>query len=122
MQTANDVRRLSLSLPEAEAKSHFDHPDFRVRNKIFASLKNDQIAVIKLTMEQQEVMCAAEPEVFVALPNGWGRQGWTQIILAKADEAALLAGLKTAWRNVAPKKLQPAYVADALAQSAPLRM
>ena len=105
MLTADDVRRFSLSLPEAEAKSHFDHPDFRVRNKIFASLKNDQIAVIKLTMEQQEVMCAAEPEVFVALPNGWGRQGWTQIMLAKADESALLAGLKTAWRNVAPKKL-----------------
>ena len=97
MLTADDVRRFSLCLPEAEAKSHFDHPDFRVRNKIFASLKNDQIAVIKLTMEQQEVMCAAEPEVFVALPNGWGRQGWTQIMLVKADEAAL--------RNVAPKKL-----------------
>jgi hypothetical protein len=106
MQTAADVRRLSLSLPEAEAKSHFDHPDFRVRNKIFAALKTDQIAVIKLTVEQQDVMCAAEPGVFVALPNGWGRQGWTQVILAKADESALLAGLKTAWRNVAPKKLQ----------------
>lgn len=106
MQTADDVRRLCLSLPEAEAKSHFDHPDFRVRNKIFASLKTDQIAVIKLTVEQQDVMCTAEPEVFVALPNGWGRQGWTQIVLVNADEDALLAGLKTAWRNVAPKKLQ----------------
>jgi hypothetical protein len=105
MQTAADVRRLSLSLPEAEAKSHFDHPDFRIRNKIFASLKNDQTAVIKLTVEQQDVMCAAEPDVFVALPNGWGRQGWTQVILANADEAALMAGLKTAWRNVAPKRV-----------------
>lgn len=72
MQTAADLRRLSLSLPEAEAKSHFDHPDFRFRNTIFASLKNDQTAVIKLTIEQQDVMCAAEPDVFVALPNIWG--------------------------------------------------
>lgn len=106
MQTASDVRRLCLSLPEAEGRSHFDHPDFRVRNKIFASLKNDQIAVIKLTREQQDIMCAGAPDVFAALPNGWGRQGWTQIQLAAANEATLLAGLKTAWRNVAPKKLQ----------------
>ena len=97
-----------MSLPEVEAKSHFDHPDFRVRNKIFASIRTEQIAVIKLTMEQQEVMCAAEPKVFVVQPNGWGRLGWTQIMLGQADEAALLAGLKAAWRNVAPKKLQPA--------------
>ncbi len=106
MQTSDDLRRLAMALPEAEAKSHFDHPDFRVRNKIFASLKTSQIAVIKLTVQQQEVMCSAEPKVFVALPNGWGRQGWTQIILAEADESALAAGLKTAWRNVAPKTLQ----------------
>lgn len=106
MQTADDVRRLATALPEVEAKSHFDHPDFRVRNKIFASLKTDKIAVIKLTIEQRDVMCSAEPKVFVALPNGWGRQGWTQVILAEADDAALAAGLKTAWRNVAPKKLQ----------------
>ena len=105
MQTADDVRRLALLLPEAEAKSHFEHPDFRVRNKIFASLKTDAIAVIKLTMEQQDVMCSAEPAVFVALPNGWGRQGWTQIMLEQAGEAALKAALETAWRNVAPKKL-----------------
>jgi hypothetical protein len=106
VQSAADLKSLVLSLPEAEAKSHFDHPDFRVRNKIFASLKSDGIAVIKLTLDQQEVMCAAEPDVFVALPNGWGRQGWTQVMLAKADQATLLGALKTAWRNVAPKKMQ----------------
>ncbi|MGB8816944.1 MAG: MmcQ/YjbR family DNA-binding protein [Rhizobiaceae bacterium] len=105
MASAQDVARLASSLPEVEAKSHFDTPDFRVRNKIFASLKNDQIAVVKLTPEQQDVMCAAEPKVFVALANSWGRQGWTQILLEKADEAVLLAGLQTAWRNVAPKRL-----------------
>jgi hypothetical protein len=108
MATADDVGRLALGLPEAHAKSHLDLPDFRVRNKIFATLKTSDIAVVKLTMEQQDVMCAAEPDVFVALPNGWGRRGWTQIMLAAADESALLAGLKTAWRNVAPKKLHSA--------------
>ena len=39
------VRRFALTLPEAVEKSHFDQPDFRVRNKIFASLPHDRLLV-----------------------------------------------------------------------------
>ena len=35
---ATDMRRLSLEMPEAEEKSHFGKADFRVRNRIFATL------------------------------------------------------------------------------------
>ena len=57
--TKEDLRRLALALPGAEEKSHFDKADFRVRNKIFASLKDDATGVIKLLPEQQAMM--AEP-------------------------------------------------------------
>ena len=33
-----DFRRTALRLPEATEGAHMGHPDFRVRNKIFASL------------------------------------------------------------------------------------
>ena len=36
--TANEFRGLALALPEAVESSHMDHPDFRVRGKIFATL------------------------------------------------------------------------------------
>ena len=36
--TEADARRLALSMPEAEEKSHFGKADFRVRNRIFMSL------------------------------------------------------------------------------------
>jgi hypothetical protein len=36
--TANDFRRLALSFPESEERSHMDHPDFRVAGKLFATL------------------------------------------------------------------------------------
>ena len=36
--SADEFRRLALSLPEAAEASHMDHPDFRVRGKIFATL------------------------------------------------------------------------------------
>jgi hypothetical protein len=100
-----DFRRLALALPEAEEKSHFEHPDFRLRDKIFASLKNARIAVVKLTLEQQDVMATAEPEVFSAVSGGWGAKGWTEIYLEFADEAALQSALRAAWRNVAPKNM-----------------
>ena len=104
--TNEDLRRLALALPETEEKSHFDKADFRVRNKIFASLKDEATGVIKLSPEEQSVMAEAEPEVFQALPGGWGHKGWTKVILAKADEITLRSALQTAWRNVAPRTLK----------------
>jgi hypothetical protein len=100
---ADDLRRLALALPEAEEKSHFDKPDFRVRGTIFATLKNPRIAVVKLTREQQEVMAAAEPDIFTPVAGGWGAKGWTEIYLEFADEPALKSALSSAWRNVVPK-------------------
>ncbi len=38
LATIPDFRRAALSLPEATEGAHMGHPDFRVRNKIFASL------------------------------------------------------------------------------------
>jgi hypothetical protein len=81
------------------------HPDFRVRNKIFASLPDDSRVVVKLTPEQQEIMANAEPAIFVPVRGGWGRRGWTYVILAAADAVTLRSALLTAWRNVAPKRL-----------------
>jgi hypothetical protein len=104
--TKDDLRRLALALPGAEEKSHFDKADFRVRNKIFASLKDDATGVIKLLPEQQVLMAEAEPRVFQPLAGGWGRKGWTKVILASADEVTLKSALKTAWRNVTPKNLK----------------
>jgi predicted DNA-binding protein (MmcQ/YjbR family) len=36
--TPTEVRAFALSLPEATESSHFGTPDFRVRNRIFATL------------------------------------------------------------------------------------
>jgi hypothetical protein len=103
--TAHDLRRLALEFPGAEEKAHFDKADFRVNNRIFASLKDAATGVIKLTIEQQEMLADAERKIFQPLPGGWGRKGWTKVILAHADEITLKSALHTAWRNVAPKSL-----------------
>ena len=104
--TKESFRRLALALPGAEEKSHFGKADFRVRDKIFASLKDDRTGVIKLTPEEQSVMVDAEPRIFQPIPGGWGRKGWTKIELAAADEVTLKSALLMAWRNVVPKTLK----------------
>ncbi len=101
--TSDDLRHMALLLPGAVEKSHFGKADFRVGNKIFTSLKNDLNGVLKLTPEQQSVMAEAEPQIFQAIPGGWGRKGWTNIILSNADALTMESALRMAWRNVAPK-------------------
>ncbi|PWK63284.1 MmcQ/YjbR family DNA-binding protein [Aminobacter sp. AP02] len=107
--TPHDVRRIALELPGAVEKSHFGKADFRVRDRVFATLPEDGNAVIKLTRDQQEMMCAAEAAVFQPVDGGWGKQGWTRLMLAAADEKTLRSALVTAWRNTAPITLRKAF-------------
>ena len=105
--TPATFRRLALSLPEATEAEHMGHPDFRVRNKVFASLGTPDGAwgTVKLTPEQQQVLLEAEPNAFKPAAGAWGRRGWTRVHLAAVDAATLESALGMAWRNTAPKAL-----------------
>jgi hypothetical protein len=105
--TVATFRRIALSQREATEGSHMGHPDFRVRNKVFASLgvPDKGWGTVKLTPEQQEVLLDAEPAAFRPAAGAWGRRGWTQVNLAAADAATLTSALEMAWRNTAPKAL-----------------
>jgi hypothetical protein len=108
--TPDDVRRIALGLPEAAESAHMGHPDFRVRGRIFATLRPDEgRAVVKLVPDEQEILVGAEPSVFLPVAGAWGRQGWTSVILEPVDEAALRSALTTAWRNAAPKRLRAQF-------------
>jgi hypothetical protein len=101
----NRFRRLALGLPEVVEGAHQGHADFRVGNRIFATLgyPDDDWGMVKLTPEQQSVLVEAEPEIFRPVPGGWGRQGNTNVRLAKADPVTLQSALTMAWQNIAPK-------------------
>lgn len=111
--TPGAFEKLALAMPGAEASSHHGNADIRVAGKIFATpadRKGDKrFAVLKLTPDQQQMMCEAEPNIFRPVPGGWGAKGWTQFVVANADAATAKGALWTAWRNVAPKTLQKAH-------------
>ena len=108
--TPDGFRQLALTFSEAQEKSHFGKADFRVRNKIFASLPDQATGVVKLNPEQQEMLMASEPAVFSPAAGAWGRQGWTRVAFLTLDGTTLRSALTMAWRNVAPKSLQPYLV------------
>ncbi len=104
--TAEEFRQLALSFPEAEERSHMDHPDFRVGGKIFATIAPDgKKGMVKLTPEQQAVLTRAEPAMFEPATGGWGRNGSTMMTFANTDESTARQALAAAWKNTAPKKL-----------------
>jgi hypothetical protein len=101
-------RKLALSLPGTTEGSHMDHPDFRVRGKIFATLgfPDGTRAALRLTHMQQDMLCRAEPRVFAPVPGGWGARGATLVTLKAAKKLSVSDALAMAWKNVAPKSLQ----------------
>jgi hypothetical protein len=105
--TEDDFRKLALSLPEATESSHMSHPDFRVRGKIFATLRApaEGWGMVKLTPAEQRRFVQEEPEVFALVKGAWGRQGCTNVILAAATGEIVRPALVAAWRNTAPKRL-----------------
>ena len=98
-------RRIALSLPDAIEGSHQGHTDFRVGKRIFATLgyPDNDWGMVKLTPDQQSMVVEAEPKIFRPVPGGWGKQGYTNVLLAKADATTLKSALAMAWKNVAPK-------------------
>jgi hypothetical protein len=106
MLTAAQMRKLALSMPEAEEKSHFEQPDFRVRNKIFAGLSPDgALGTLKLRPEVQAMVMEAKPDAFIPAAGAWGRSGWTRVVLANIELGALTDLVREAWELVAPKRL-----------------
>ena len=87
--TADDFRALALDLPGAVEQSHMGHPDFRANGRIFATLHgDDEWGMVKVEPAEQQALMADHPEVFVPSAGTWGRQGCTNVRLAKASRAS----------------------------------
>lgn len=112
--TADEFRKMALSLPDAVEASHMGHPDFRVGGKIFATLgyPGNGWAMVKLTSEQQKAFVEEEPKVFSAFNGAWGRDGATKVALRAAKKTTVRSALVFAWRSSAPKRLVKEFEAD----------
>ena len=88
--------------------------DFRVGGRIFATLASQSKGYgnLMLTPELQAEFVQEQPDVFLPIPGGWGRNGATHIRLAQANEDLLAGSLRAAWKvrvdkNAKPTKRKP---------------
>ncbi|HEX5182563.1 MAG TPA: MmcQ/YjbR family DNA-binding protein [Allosphingosinicella sp.] len=105
MAGADDFRRIALSFPGAEERSHMAHPDFRVGGRIFATLgsPNADWGMVQLMPEQQEDFMALAPGAFKPAAGAWGRNGSTLVKLDAVSGDLLETALQAAWRRRAPR-------------------
>jgi YjbR len=104
MATGKDLRRIALSLEGTTEAPHFDRAAFRV-HRIYVTVAADgRTANFKFMPDEQELKCITAPEAFAAVPNAWGRQGWTTATLSKLSAAELKHALEIAWAHAVPKK------------------
>ena len=107
--SVESVRVLALGLPHAVESSHFAQPDFRVRNKIFATLPHAvDVVCLKTTPANLDALVASDPETF---SNEW-RGRWLHVRLDRVTEPMLEDLLIEAWSLVAPKALAKVYLAS----------
>lgn len=106
MTSFDDVRRLAMSLPEAEERVTWETDiTFRVRDKIFAIGGDGATHVsIKASPERQAELVDLDPDTFA--PSAYvGRFGWVTVDLERIDAPLLEDLIRDAWLRTAPKKL-----------------
>ena len=98
--TPEGFRRLALRQPEAVESAHMNHPDFRVRGKIFATLgyPDDSWGMVRLSPIDQELFIQADPETFSPVKGAWGKGGATLVQLRTARKALLSRAFDCAMR------------------------
>lgn len=71
MVTLEDVRTLALSLPETTERASWGTPGFRVRERLFARLREegDVLVVWRSDLGEKEALVRSEPEKFFTTPH-----------------------------------------------------
>lgn len=107
MMTPAEFRRIALGFPEVTEASHMGHPDFRVGNKIFATLgyPGDLFGTVILSPQDQDFFVRNHPKAFAPAKGGWGKAGATTVTLRAASKRAATIALEAAWKRRAPKRL-----------------
>jgi len=106
MLSIKELRTQAITFPEVSEEAHFEKTSFRVKKKIFATYdeKANQ-ACLKLSEIDQNVFSIASKSSIYPVANKWGKQGWTIVEMNSVNEELFSDALKTAYCEVAPKKL-----------------
>ncbi len=109
MITEDDVRRMALALPATTEKPSYGTPGFRVKDKLFARIRDegDLLVVWVADLGEKAALLAAEPDKFTTTPHYDGHPT-VLVRMGAVDLDELGELLADAWRARAPQRLRDA--------------
>ena len=113
MITEDDVRRVALSLPATTEKPSYGTPAFRVKDKLFARIREEGNVLVVWVSDvgEKEGLIASEPKKFFTTPHYDGHP--MVLVRFRAVGVKELRELLTAsWRLRAPERLVTAFDAE----------
>jgi hypothetical protein len=120
MVTAEDVRRLALTLPRTEEKLVRDRATFRIGRIVYLAISADETVMgFAFPKEERAALVAAEPDKFRMPRPSDERYNWVRVVLAAIDEPELTELVVDAWRMCVPKRVAAAYLAGRTSGDAP---
>ena len=98
------VKKLGNRLPEVEESTWFRTPSLKVGKRSFVRLKDDDVIVVLVDLEEKEALLRAEPETFFTTAH---YDGYPAVLvrLSAIESEELAEVLEDSWRRVAPKRL-----------------
>jgi hypothetical protein len=110
MVTAEDVRKLALSLPRSYEALVRDQVKFRVGRIVYVALSRDETLMgFGYPRDERAALVAAEPGKFLMPLRSDERYNWVRVRLAAIDTGEMRELVVDAWRMVVPKKVAAAY-------------
>lgn len=111
MVTADDVRRVALSLPRTTEHLIRDRVKFRVGRLVYVSLSPDETVMgFAYPKEERASLIAAEPDKFFMPISSDERYNWVRTWLAALDPIEMRELVVDAWRMVVPKRVAAAHL------------
>ncbi len=110
MTDSDDVRRITLALPETTEKLAWGMPTFRVAGKMFVTLPDDETSfAVRCPIHERQELIAAEPEKFWVPPHE-AASAWVRVRLAALEDRTELRDiLVDSWQQAAPPRLVEAF-------------
>lgn len=111
MVTADDVRRVALSLPRTEERIVRDRVKFRVGRLVYVSLSPDETVMgFGFPKEERAALVAGEPDKFFMPAKADERYNWVRTWLAELDVGQMRELVVDAWCMVVAKRVAAAHL------------
>ena len=111
MATAEDVRRIAMSLPRTSEHLIRDNTKYRIGQIVYAAVSPDEERLgFGFPSEERAALVASEPDKFMMPLRSDERYNWVRARLAALDVDELRELLIDAWRMVVSKKTAAAYL------------